>query len=536
MPKAPDSSEDPATIEEPSVKPVQRPVPTLVRAELFGTLFVTGAVVMTIEILGTRIIGPVFGVNLFVWSALLAVTLGSLATGYYAGGILVDRKPSRLLPGLVVLTAGVLLGVVPALSHSVLGAAESLGPRGGPLLSATVLFAPCLFVLGTIGPIAARLVTTDLRTAGRGVGSVYAVSTAGSLVGTLVAGFLIVPVFDTGQILFGAAMLLTLLGAGSLVWHRRYSALAVVVLPLLGRAAPTPRLPAGIEVRDRSQSLYGLVEVIDDRNRDVRFLRADHSIIGAQFLRNGAPGFSFIHLLEAVRCLRPAAKSALQIGLGTGALASALGGHGITVDVVEIDPTVIRFAGQYFGFTTLGEIHEEDARTFLHRTARHYDLIVHDTFTGGTTPEHLLSVEVIRRLHDVLEPGGVVTLNFVGYQDGPKAQASWAVARTLRAVFPVVRAFRDTAPDHDPDAAGNLIFFASDKAVELAVPEDVRLEDPSCERILRTYQGWEVLKQVPEGALVTDGNNPLARLQLPVAAEHFKAMNELLPVEVWLRY
>ena len=521
--------EAPARDEEPN--PGKRP---LARAELFGTVFVTGAAVMTIEILGTRIIGPVFGVNLFVWSALLAVTLGSLAVGYYTGGVLVDRAPAPRLLGTIVVLAGVLLGFVPALSHPVLRLAESLGPRAGSLLAAAVLFTPCLLLLGMIGAIAVRLVTTDLRAAGHGVGSVYAMSTAGSLAGTLVTGFVVVPVFETGQILFGTAMVLTLLGAASLAWHWRSAALVAVVLPLLARAAPKPPLPAGFVVLDHAQSLYGLVEVIDDHNLSVRFLRADHSIIGAQLLPSHEPGFSFIYALEAVRFLRPDAKNMLQIGLGIGSLPAALKAQGITVDVVEIDPAVIRFASQYFDFSTQGEIHEEDARTFLRRTERRYDVIVHDTFTGGTTPEHLLSLEVVQRLHDVLRPGGIVALNFVGYQDGPKAEASWAVARTLRAVFPTVRTFRDSAPDDHAEGAGNLLFFASDSVMDFSVLENARAENSSSEHVLRSLQNWEVLKRVPEGAIITDANNPLARLQVPVAEEHFNAMNELLPVEVWL--
>jgi SAM-dependent methyltransferase len=521
--------------EEPSVGRDPRPgMRSLARAELFGTVFVTGAAVMTIEILGTRIVGPVFGVNLFVWSALLAVTLGSLAVGYYTGGVLVDRAPAPRLLGGIVAVAGVLLGIVPALSHAVLRSAESLGPRGGSLLAAMVLFTPCLVLLGMIGPVAVRLATTDLRAAGHGVGSVYAMSTAGSLAGTLVTGFLVVPVFETSQILFGTAMLLTLLGAGSLAWHWRSAALVAVVVPLLARGVGKSPLPAGIEVRDHAQSLYGLVEVIDDSNRNVRFLRADHSIIGAQLLPSHEPGFSFIYALEAVRFLKPNAKRMLQIGLGIGSLPAALNAQGITVDVVEIDPAVIRFASQYFGFATQGEIHEEDARTFLRRTERRYDVIVHDTFTGGTTPEHLLSLEVVQRVHDLLQPGGVLALNFVGYQDGPKAEASWAVARTLRAVFPIVRTFRDGAPDGHGDSAGNLLFFASDSVMNFAMPANARFSNSSCEHVLRSLQDWEVLKQVPEGPVITDANNPLARLQLPVAEEHFRAMNELLPVEVWI--
>src|SRR5262245_26850418 len=107
--------------------------PALGRVELLVTVFVTGATVMVIEILGTRIIGPVFGVSLFVWSSLLAVTLGSLAAGYYVGGVLVDRTPTPRMLGWVVVGSGVLLGLVPLASQTVLRLAERLGPRGGSL-------------------------------------------------------------------------------------------------------------------------------------------------------------------------------------------------------------------------------------------------------------------------------------------------------------------------------------------------------------------------------------------------------------------
>src|SRR5437868_3882131 len=103
------------------------------------TVFVTGAAALTIEILGTRIVGPSFGVSLFVWSALLAVTLGALATGYYVGGVAIDRAPTPCLVGATVTASGVLLVVVRASAHFVLRSAEGLGPRLGALVSAAVL-------------------------------------------------------------------------------------------------------------------------------------------------------------------------------------------------------------------------------------------------------------------------------------------------------------------------------------------------------------------------------------------------------------
>jgi SAM-dependent methyltransferase len=500
-----------------------------------ATVAGTGAAVMVVEILGTRVIGPVFGVSLFVWAALLAVTLGSLAVGYYAGGVLVDRSPRARLLGTVAMVSGCLLGLVPALSHAVLGACQGLGPRWGPLVSATFLFAPCLTVLGMVGPVTARLATDDLRTTGRRVGGIYAVSTAGSLIGTLATAFGLVPAFDTRYILLGTAAFLVVIGAVLLARHGRRAAILAVLVPILGFAVPRPELPAGISVIDRAQSLYGLVEVIEDTSRGVRFLRADHSVIGAQFTRDGSPGFAFIHQLEVLRFLRPGAKDLLEIGLGIGSLPMALRPYGITADVVEIDPAVVRFAQKDFGFATAGEIHVEDARTFVARTDRRYDLIVHDTFTGGSTPEHLMSLQVIRRLREILRPGGVLAVNFAGYQRGPKAAASWAVARTLRAVFPIVRIFRDSDPKDRPDEVGNMIFFASEAALDFIVPVGARFESDVCESTLRSLESWEVLRDVPDGPIVTDERNPLTRLQLPIAEDHFTAMNSLLPPEVWLQ-
>jgi SAM-dependent methyltransferase len=504
------------------------------RREIYVTVFGTGAAVMVVEILGTRVIGPVFGVSLFVWSALLAVTLGSLAVGYYVGGVIVDRSPTGRLLGSIVTIAGCLLGVVPALSHAVLGAAQGLGPRVGPMVSALLLFAPSLAALGTLGPVAARLATDDLHTTGHRVGGIYAVSTVGSLLGTLATALGLVPSFDTHHILLGTSMFLVVMGVVLLARHNRRAALLAILVPLIAAIAPRGELPSGISITDGEQSFYGLVQVIEDSNRGVRFLRADHSVIGAQFTRDGSPGFAFIHQLEALRFLRPDAKDLLEIGLGIGSLPMALRPYGIKADVVEIDPAVVRFAKKDFGFVTEGEIHIEDARTFIARTDHHYDLIVHDTFTGGSTPEHLMSVEVVRRLQEILRPGGVLAVNFAGYQGGPKAAASEAVARTLRAVFPVVRIFRDSDPKERPDEVGNMIFFAADHALDFSIPAGARFESETCAATLRSLEKWEVLQQVPAGPIITDDRNPLSRLQLPIAEEHYWAMNQLLPREVWL--
>ena len=507
--------------------------PPLARWESLTTVSISGAVVMLIEIMGTRIIGPVYGVSLFVWAALLSVTLCALAVGYYYGGVLIDRSPTRARLGWALLVGGGALGAVPLVAPPLLQAMSSLGPRLGPLLVALLAFAPSLVALGMAGPMVVRLASTDVETSGRRVGHVYAVSTAGSLAGTLLTSFWLIPEYETYGIVLGGSVVLIGLGALLLGRRRGSRAAAVLAVPLVASFSPKPALPANLRVVARESSLYGLVEVIDDTSRGVRYLRSDHSIIGAHWLAGGSAAFAFLHAAEVLPFLRPGAKDLLVIGLGTGALPTALAKVGVRADVVEIDPAVARSAERYFGFATAGETHIEDARTFLRRAQKTYDFIVHDTFTGGATPEHLLSIEVVRQLRALLRPGGVLALNMVGFQHGPRAQATWAVHRTLRAEFPVVRAFRDGPLERHPDATTNITFFASDRPLDFAIPRDAAFNDAYCAKILPAMASWEILENVPSGEVITDARNPLGRLQLAVAEAHYEAMAELLPPEVW---
>lgn len=152
---------------------------------------------MMIELMGTRIIGPFYGVSLFVWSSLISVTLLALAVGYYIGGLLADKQGDIRLSH-VIFVAAIFTGVIPLMSGSVLSATNSLGLRGGAFTSAFILFSPCLVLLGMAGPFVIKMAISRLEGVGFVVGSVYAISTLGSVLGTLFLGFYLLPL--AGQI------------------------------------------------------------------------------------------------------------------------------------------------------------------------------------------------------------------------------------------------------------------------------------------------------------------------------------------------
>ncbi|MGB5752835.1 MAG: fused MFS/spermidine synthase, partial [Thermoanaerobaculia bacterium] len=164
---------------------------------------VTGAVIMALEILSSRILAPEFGNSVFVWGSIISVFLAALSVGYYLGGRLADRNPdiaalARLISLAALFQAGLI--VFGGQVTSAIGA-WTHGSAAGTLIATTVLFGPPSILLATVSPFVVRLAARDLSEVGNTAGRLYAVSTAGSLVGTLICTFVLIPHLEVHQIL-----------------------------------------------------------------------------------------------------------------------------------------------------------------------------------------------------------------------------------------------------------------------------------------------------------------------------------------------
>lgn len=159
---------------------------------------------MAFEIIGSRMLGPYVGTSHFVWSSIIGVILISLAIGYYYGGKLVDRKPSFTLLSFIILAAAVFIILATliktSLLQSLLNRIESI--QLVAILSSLILFSIPGVLLGMVSPFAVKLKTRSLETSGQTVGNLYALSTIGSIVGTFLAGFWLVPLFRISNILY----------------------------------------------------------------------------------------------------------------------------------------------------------------------------------------------------------------------------------------------------------------------------------------------------------------------------------------------
>jgi MFS family permease len=161
---------------------------------VYGIVFVNGAVLMGFEILGSRVLAPSFGNSIFVWGSLIGVFMAGMSLGYFLGGWLGDHWPSRYFFALLLALPGLFLLIFPyyAFSVSDLIANYDFGPRGGPFLASLVLFlVPSIFI-GAVSPYAFVLAVRDLRSAGRSVGALYAISTVGSIFGTIGTAFYLI--------------------------------------------------------------------------------------------------------------------------------------------------------------------------------------------------------------------------------------------------------------------------------------------------------------------------------------------------------
>ncbi len=500
-----------------------KPLHTGGRVGIFLTVFMTGAAVMVIELLGTRMIAPFYGASLYVWSSLISVTMIALAIGYFVGGRWADRAQRTGL-SLIIAVAAVLTLLIPWITRPVLLATDPLGLRAGAFVSSLVLFLPSLTMLGMVGPFAIKLSTSRLDGIGAGAGSIYAMSTVGSVVGTLVLGFFLFPLLGSREILIGLGVVLLVLAIAVALFEQNKLGvssalmpcfiLAVVGLFLLPKIVAAGHVynPDGkFQIQSERESLYGWVRVIDHKTNDLRVLTSDASAIGAASISKGENRLSYQDIVDLLPGLTPKVNRALIVGLGAGKMANILHDrYGIKTDTLEIDPAVAEAATDYFGFKPSGESIIGDARYEIRHLKGPYDLIIHDCFTGGSEPSHLLTVETLAQLRGMLSDNGIMALNFVAFYDGGHNASLASVSKTIEQVF-ANHAFFISEPGEN---FNDFIFLATNH------PLDLQAKTLKKEQV-EWLKARNVSLDNSQGVIMTDNFNPLEHLQT-AKAEHYR--------------
>ncbi|HPR63287.1 MAG TPA: fused MFS/spermidine synthase [Thermoanaerobaculia bacterium] len=484
---------------------------------LMVTAILCGGLIMVIEILGSRIIGPYFGVSLFVWTSMITVTLLALAAGYYAGGIFSDRgrNPDHLYQ--LILGAGIYCLLVPLIKIPVLTAFQSSGLRVGSLLVSSILFGPPLALLGCVSPFVIKLYTKELKRLGRNVGFFYAISTFGSFAGTVLTGFVLIAHFRVSRIMQFVGVLLILLSVVYFLCFRKKIVILTAFLPLLLLSFSTENYSVLLQNGTRAtqvytaDSYYGNLQVIDFSYGPIhtRELMIDGLVQGGIDMRSRLSIYPYSYYLQLIPIsMKPQGDRCLVIGLGAGIVATWYGHQGITTDVVDIDSEVIRIAREYFQFGATGEVASEDARYFLAKSNKTYDYIILDAFTGDSTPSHLLTLEALTLVKQRMAGDGIAAMNIIGSLDH-NSYMTKSVIKTIRHVFENV----DVIPLYEqatPDAYGNIILIAYDgtkRDVDISVVNRYPIH-PIPEKSVVKYFGRIHPIDSNEGLVLTDEYNP----------------------------
>jgi spermidine synthase len=419
---------------------------------LLTLVFVSGMASLAVEFGASRLLAPYFGTSLYVWGVLIGLILIYLSAGYVIGGRLADRHPRAEVLYQVTAWAGLWIGLIPLVSYPILLASQqgfrdlSAGLVAGTLLAVVLLFAAPVILLGCVSPFAIRLLLTSVETGGNTAGRVYALSTAGSILGTFLPVFWFIPTYGTRPTLIGFGLALVVISVVGLWPHRKAYALFGVAVILAWIFLPSGIKPpqVGTLVYEK-ESAYNYIQVVEVGTKTELILnegQAVHSIYDSQSLVTGGPWDYFL-LADSFRpaqASEPEPKDVAILGLAGGTAArqyTAAFGNGVDIAGVEIDPEILNVAHRYFHLDE-ANVHPvvDDARYWLNTHAGHYDVIVLDAYRQPYIPFHLTTREFFSEVRGHLRPGGVAVVN--AGRTATDYRLVDAIASTMAAVYPSV--------------------------------------------------------------------------------------------------
>ncbi len=420
---------------------------------LFCTVFLTGAAVLIIEVGAMRLLAPYYGSSLTVVSSVLSVILLALSLGYYVGGRLADRYPLPVLLATIIGTAGILLLLLLYVTLTALpSVAPLLGQSAGPLTLAFLTFFIPAFLLGIDSPFVSKLLASNTNDEGRVVGTVFFWSTIGSILGSFLAGFYLIPTFGlTPTLTYTAAILILwssvlvfVLGTELKSKVRYGIVISFFAVAIIGASILLTIPPHGrgtlVHAKD---GLYSQMTVYDEviRGTTYRFLKNDTNFSSAVIMGSPEVVFPYAEVALMYRDMVPDAHSYLVLGGGAYTIPRYVHTDNptLTIDTVELEPYLLPIAHEYFEYPKADQLrnYNEDARVFLQSTSTQYDVIFSDVMNSGHyIPPHLLTTEFFATLKERLSPNGVIFLNYIGSLDTFGRTMTGSLTKTITTVFP----------------------------------------------------------------------------------------------------
>jgi len=414
-------------------------------------VFISGMTSLALEMCASRLLAAYFGTSLFIWANLIGLILVYLTVGYFIGGRLADRYPSEQVLCTITAMAALSISILPFISQviltwSITGLEQvSVSIFFSSLLGTILLFAVPVTLLGLVSPFAIRLVTKEVGRSGKTSGSLYAISTFGSILGAFLPVLWLIPAFGVRRtlLIFGVILFAASLWGLRSRWRPAFSlVLIALVLPL----GPLKNIP---DLIYEQESLYNYIQVtqLPDGTRELILNegQAIHSIYYPN-PKTVLTGWYWDYFLAAPYFNAGFTPQKLHrvaiIGLAAGTIAhqfTKVYGQ-VSIDGVEIDPSIVDVGRKYFAMNEPNlHVHIQDGRTYLETTQAQYDVVAIDAFQQPYIPFQLTTREFFSTIRSHLSSTGVVALNTAHTPHDYRLVQ--AFVNTMSKVFPSVYVF-----------------------------------------------------------------------------------------------
>jgi predicted membrane-bound spermidine synthase len=453
------------------------------RASLRLLIFAAGVSTLAVELAASRLIGPYYGTAIEIWSVVIGLTLICLTIGYEVGGRLADRSPREATLHTLAIIASVCVAIIPFIASPILRATQQatigMGAFYGAFSAFICLFAVPLILFGALSPFAVRLTVREASHSGSKAGSLYALSTLGSILGTFVPVLLLVPTIGTRNTFLVFAFALLAVSLVGLWRNSRTTMRQLLTLPciigLLALFAPAgsikPLEEQGKTTLYETESLYNYIRVMKYNAYDFTILelnegQAIHSLYSATNLLSGGVWDYFLVAPYFANNVKPAElKSLALIGSAAGTVAKQYTRvyGSIQIDGAEIDPAIIDVGRAYFAMTDPNfNVYAQDGRYFLRNARRAYDIVAVDAYRPPYIPFHLTTREFFTEIKDHLNDNGILVIN-AGHTLSDYGLVN-VLAATMKDVFPNVYVL--DVPTRG-SAVGNSLVIATKQATKI---------------------------------------------------------------------
>jgi spermidine synthase len=503
------------------------------KSQLNGLLllsFIEGACVMVAELAGGKILAPFYGTSIYVWASTLAVTLGGLAVGYFLGGrfsqLPGDKRRQRLFTTIAIGAALVI--IMPMWAKTVMQATMDMDFLTGLVVSQITFLLLPIIAMGIVSPLIIGLIS-EQNESGKAAGMVYAISTVGGILGTMLAGFWLVPVVGISiPCIVAGALLLVVAFLVLRPGNKLPAAMLLALVPAMLHLRNERSLESDkYSLLYYSEGVLGQVKVVEfqtSKKITTRVMLVNHN--WQTWIDANDPSYSFLYYTRFTKGIigtMPKGSKALLIGLGGGTVARQFEQQGIDYDAVEIDGRLPRLAKEYFGLKGSGRLIVDDGRHFINKCKTKYDLVVIDALLGENVPSHLLSIECFEKVKNLLTDNGKIFIEFDGVEEGETGEAQKRLYNTIVKAGLACRTYSSV-----PNTASDVMYVAAKK--DMPEVGNIRIEKDQYYNYEGPLSGYSLLLENGTPEILTDDQPTLDYLlktkMAYVRNEHLKKQNQ----------